>query len=72
MYLEFEDSMFLLAILVVSFGYLIWKVTDCKLDKSFSLLLLSLVIIFLVFIVTVYTTYKKNVKMLIVIENNFI
>ena len=47
MYLEFEDSMFLLiTILVVSFGYLIWKVTDCKLDESFSLLLLSLVIIF--------------------------
>lgn len=66
MNLEFESSMFLLvAILVVSFGYLIWKATNCKLEDSFSMVLLIIVLLsFSLYSYTLYNLQKdcKNVN----------
>jgi hypothetical protein len=64
MYLEFESSMFLLIIiLVASFGYLIWKATNCKLDESFSMLLFIIVIIsFSLYSYTLYNLQKDCKK----------
>ena len=62
--LEYETSMVLLIFsLTFFFGFLIWKVSDCKLEKSFDVyILVFILVLFGLYSYTIYNLQKDCKK----------